>query len=257
MLPLEQIPSYLSSRKAFSAASEQAEPQGPGSNGKPPESGSSLLTVIVGSFAVGGAVLAVYRTGVLDEYLGKEPYNTLQSAKVGASNQDEQDLPEGGKILEGDEHLVEPIADSRSQETSISTPNGKHVKENIVAELDPSVEEDLSRRQEERQFQVKDEQELKPEDINPVRGEPLPTSLGNTTQSDDSSTSVSESSEESFDVKSPEVRLDTEQQKAVPLTAPVTQDNTSAARNETSSVPMPQVTYQDSPKVHVDHGTKD
>lgn len=240
-----QIPSYLSSRRAISAASQHNEPQGPGSADKA-ESGNSLPKILFGGVALGAVVMGAYHAGYLDRYFGKELHGTAESAKVAVANEQRRDLREDGKNSLVDEDKVETIANHK-YETSISTPKAEHEEKSMSTDSDPSAREDLSRRQEESRFHMKDKPDLKSDDINHIQEEELPSSLGSGTQSDDLSASHGKPSEGSPTMNSSDVKVDSDHQKAVEMTPPLTQDDTATAENEMTSVPV-QFNSQDSPK---------
>ncbi|KAL5556415.1 hypothetical protein UlMin_038651 [Ulmus minor] len=87
-IPLQvstQIPTFL--RKELSTKAENnASPQ-PNAAGKPQGSGSSATKVVLGAAVVGAAVMAAYRTGYLDQFIGgKEQRDSLKAAKDGFEN---------------------------------------------------------------------------------------------------------------------------------------------------------------------------
>nr|XP_027079173.1 MICOS complex subunit MIC60-like [Coffea arabica] len=241
-----QIPSYLSSRRAMSAASQHNEPQGPGSADKA-ESGSSLPKILVGGVALGAVVMGAYHTGYLDRFFAKEPHGTAESAKVAAVSEEQPDLREDSKKSLVDEDKIETIANLKYEQTSIPTPKMEHEEKSMSSDSDPSPREDLSRRQEESHFHMKDKPDLKSDDINHIQEEELPSSLGSGTQSDDLSANLGKPSEGSLTMNSSDVKVDSDQQKAVEMTPPFTRDDKAAAENETNSVPV-QFNSQDSPK---------
>ncbi|KAL3721654.1 hypothetical protein ACJRO7_034055 [Eucalyptus globulus] len=79
---------YLSSRREFSTASPQNASTG--KPGKAPESGSSLPKFILGGVAVSAAFMAAYQSGYLDQMLGKEKHDSLETSRIGLDfkNQD-------------------------------------------------------------------------------------------------------------------------------------------------------------------------
>lgn len=79
---------YLSSRREFSTASPQNASTG--KPGKAPESGSSLPKFIFGGVAVSAAFMAAYQSGYLDQMLGKEKHDSLETSRIGLDfkNQD-------------------------------------------------------------------------------------------------------------------------------------------------------------------------
>lgn len=79
---------YLSSRRELSTASPQNASTG--KPGKAPESGSSLPKFILGGVAVSAAFMAAYQSGYLDQMLGKEKHDSLETSRIGLDfkNQD-------------------------------------------------------------------------------------------------------------------------------------------------------------------------
>lgn len=266
MEPLEQIPSFLSSRKSFSAESHRNGPQGSGTNGKPPESGGPLPKIIVGSVALGAAFFAAYSTGYLDKYLNKEPHETLNFDKIASIIKDAQVLPENSKSSHPNDHAREPVG-TPSDEKPANVEHAEHKSESLP---DPNFNND-SNITEENQFQAKDTQELKEIGIDQHTQEQAPSSTESSSESNETNTasdklhsteSSSESdetntasdklSEDSLGQMASEVKLDREQKTAAEVAPPLTQDYGVPSGNGTTSVPMPEVTSQDSPKVQVD-----
>lgn len=248
---LEQIPSFLSTRKSFSAESHRNGPQGLGSNGKPPESGGPLPKIIVGSVALGAAFFAAYSTGYLDKYLVKEPHGTLDSDKIASTIKDAQVLPENSKSSHPNDHAREAVGTPNSKYSDEKPANVEHAERRSESLPDPNFKND-SNITEESQFQAKDTPELKEIGIDHHTQEQAPSSTESSSKSDETNTASDKLSEDSLGQMAPEVKLDREQHSAAEVAPPLTQDNGVPSGKDTMSVPMPEVTSQDSPKVQVD-----
>lgn len=244
-----QIPSFLSSRKSFSVESHQNGPQGSGSNGKPPQSGDPLPKIIVGSVALGAAFIAAYSTGYLDKYLVKEPHGTLESDKMASIHKDAQVSPENSKSLHANDDAREPVATPKYSDEE--PPNVEHADQRSESLPDPTFKND-STIIEESQFQEKDTPELKEGGSEHHNQEHAPSSTESSSISDETSTDSSKLSEDSLDHMAPEVKLQSEQHTAVEVAPPLTQDSSVPSGNDTRSVPLPEITSQDSPKDDLD-----
>lgn len=225
-----QIPSYLSCRKQYSAASEQNAPQGSGSAGKPSESGSALPKMIVGTLTLGAALLAAY--------------SILESRKVGTK--DPVELSKSNKDLLEDKVLREKNVMSSIQESD-GSPNMEPAGKNTVTHSDLPQHDDLSKT-EEIQFQVNDEpQSTHKEDVTPVQEKLLPSMT-----SDDESKTPGASLGSTLDMKSTEVKSIIEQHEAVESTPILPQGNTDVEENDIKSVSIQQQTATNMPEVHGD-----
>lgn len=225
-----QIPSYLSCRKQYSVASEQNAPQGSGSAGKPPESGSALPKMIVGTLTLGAALMAAY--------------SILESRKVGTK--DPVELSKSNKDLQEDKVLREKNVMSSIQESD-GSPNMEPAEKNTVTHSDLPQHDDLSKT-EEIQFQVNDEpQSTHKEDVTPVQEKLLPSMT-----SDDESKTPGASLGSTLDMKSTEVKYIIEQHEAVESTPILPQGNTDVEENDIKSVSIQQQTATNMPEVHGD-----
>lgn len=225
-----QIPSYLSCRKQYSVASEQNAPQGSGSAGKPPESGSALPKMIVGTLTLGAALLAAY--------------SILESRKVGTK--DPVELSKSNKDLQEYKVLREKNVMSSIQESD-GSPNMEPAGKNTVTHSDLPQHDDLSKT-EEIQFQVNDEpQSTHKEDVTPVQEKLLPSMT-----SDDESKTSGASLGSTLDMKSTEVKSIIEQHEAVESTPILPQGNTDVEENDIKSVSIQQQTATNMPEVHGD-----
>ncbi|KAL6959290.1 hypothetical protein U1Q18_039435 [Sarracenia purpurea var. burkii] len=211
-----QMPLYLSCRKQYSVVPEQNAPQGSGSTGKPPESGSSLSKVVVGGLTLGAVIMTTY---YLNQQFVEERSRAFESAKIGSK--EPVDLSKSIKDLQEDKHLQE-------QNPMFSKPAEK----NIETHSDLSHLDDLSRNEGESWFQVKDKAQLRTEeDITPAQEKELPSSQSTVT-SDEESTTFDTLLEARLDMKSSEVKPSVEQHEAVESTPILVQPNTILEENE-------------------------
>lgn len=224
-----QIPSYLSCRKQYSVASEQNAPQGSGSAGKPPESGSALPKMIVGTLTLGAALMAAY--------------SILESRKVGTK--DPVELSKSNKDLQEDKVLREKNVMSSIQESD-GSPNMEPAGKNTVTHSDLPQHDDLSKT-EEIHFQVNDEpQSTHEEDVTPAQEKLLPSMT-----SDDESKTPGASLGSTLDMKSTEVKSIIEQHEAVESTPILPQGNTDVEENDIKSVSIQQQTATNMPEVQI------
>ncbi|KAI3441116.1 uncharacterized protein J3R85_002792 [Psidium guajava] len=133
---------YLSSRREFSTASPQNASTG--KPGKPPESGSSLPKFILGSVAVSAAVMAAYQSGYLDQMLGKEKHDSLETSRIGldlknqdATSQDAKSIHhfEEEKVLTGREvpkDLSPQTGDGEKDEIQTVAPQSNALDESKI-----------------------------------------------------------------------------------------------------------------------------
>ncbi|KAI8030685.1 MICOS complex subunit mic60 [Camellia lanceoleosa] len=236
-----QIPSHLSFRKQYSVASEQNAPQGSGSTGKPPESGSYFSKVIIGILAFGAAV-AAYRLNE-QSVEAQRRRRALESVKI-----DPVDLSKNIKDLKEDKPLGGQNVMSSIQESNVSSPNTEPAEKNIETHSDLPHLDDLSRSGGESQFQVKDETQLTPEeDITPIQEKELPSSSPSIVTSDDESKTSGTSLDERLDVKSTNMKPKIEQHEAVESTTILTEANAIPEENEMKSTSPGQQTATDMP----------
>uniref|UniRef100_A0A5B7A9L1 MICOS complex subunit MIC60 n=1 Tax=Davidia involucrata TaxID=16924 RepID=A0A5B7A9L1_DAVIN len=240
-----QIPLYLSSRKEFSVASQQNAPKGSGSTGNPTDSGSYLSKIVIGSVALGAAVMTAYQTGYLDKVLVKEQHSALESAKTDSVNKDSLESLRSNEDSEDDKRLREQTVMPNIQESKVSSPNVEHAEKNTDTHSFLPHLEDSSRSEGESQFHVKDVSELRHEDdITPMqeKEKELPSSPQSSMTSDDESTNARTPLEESPEMKSPEMKPRIEQQGAVEITPIITQANAIPKENEMKSMPPQDLT---------------
>jgi mitofilin len=228
---LQQIPSFLSSRKEFSTVSKQNTPSHSGSAGKPPESGGSLPKVIVGSVAIGAAFFAAYQTGYLDQLLGKQQQSSLRTAKIGVENRDAKDIQHSIEQLGSGgaeepnkfdiDHPGQQSVSHENEDPNKVSPTAEHAEQKVEAHLDLPHLEPLSERQGDDQTQVQDKSEMTPaEGFIPVQEKDLPEYSRRSEESNDQGTDSGISPKGSLDIKS-------------------TEEDTSKTQNEIHTGPVP------------------
>ncbi|KAG5512710.1 hypothetical protein RHGRI_038889 [Rhododendron griersonianum] len=224
------IPSSLYCRKQYSVASEQNAPQGSGSTGKPPESGSSLPKIIVGTLTLGAVLVTAYH---LNQRSIEGRRSILESLKVGTKDPVE--------LSKSDKNVMSSIQESGG------SPNMEPAGKDNVTHSDLPHPVDLGKHEESR-FQVNDEPQLTPkEDVAPVQEKELPT-----VTSDDESKTLGASIESMLDMKSTEMKSTIEQHEAVENTPILPQGNTVVEENEMKSISIQQQTATDMPEAHGD-----
>ncbi|KAJ4967600.1 hypothetical protein NE237_019449 [Protea cynaroides] len=235
-----QKPFCLISRKELSVASQQNASQGPGSKGKPPESGSNISKVIIGSIAVGAVGMAAYQTGYIGQPFFKDHSST--DSKYDGDN----------KILKGPESLGEQIVYKNNQETTSSRPDVGHKGENNEPQLDLSTTQDPSKMEDVNQ--VQDKLEVSPvEDTIPVHETEFPSSNQDNITSDGPSPHSDISVEESPDLKNignglTHAETSKEQIKGDD-SAPIFPDTTAVPEEaEIKTTPVHQLSSNDSPE---------
>ncbi|XP_075655412.1 MICOS complex subunit MIC60, mitochondrial [Castanea sativa] len=246
-----QIPALLSSsRKEFSSVPPQGNASSkPGSTGKPPESGSSLPKVIIGSVAVGAVFFAAYQNGYLDQILGKQ----LKEDKVGFEYRDVKDIqkPAGQLDSRGSEelnkfdnkHPGEQLGSLESQESSKLSPDADQKSEGLS-----DIPHFASETQGVDQSQVQDKPGITPvEVISPVQEKEVSEHAQLRAESSDQSTESGISSKESPDIKSTEE--DTRKTPNEIHTTPVsTQDGAVLQESDTQTLPHPHISTENRPE---------
>ncbi|XP_059308062.1 MICOS complex subunit MIC60, mitochondrial [Lycium ferocissimum] len=240
-IPIEvttQVPSYLFSRREFSVSPKQnGQPRGPGSTGKPTETGSLLPRFIIGTFALSAGFVAAYQTGYLDKYLIKEPHSTPELARAGTGTQDVKELKESSEVSLDSETLGRPDVESDSLEQT---------DESIGTRQDLSGPEEPSKTGSESQLQVKDSSEITGGEANYTEVKELsPSSHQESVTPDEARLSSTQSPEDTLDVKSPEVTTDAVQSEAIEITPTLTQADTLQKEKEASTMSPDHVTSRD------------
>ncbi|KAJ9670805.1 hypothetical protein PVL29_027002 [Vitis rotundifolia] len=247
-----QIPPFFSSRKEFSAASQQNTSQGSGSTGKPSNSGSFMSKFIVGGVVIGAAVMTAYQTGYLDQIIVKEPHSSLEPTRTGVV-----DLGVEVPVLKSEEtgvvdSLVVPVPKSGdSQETGVSDlreraglPDSEEPNEsssNVEHKTEPCSDfphvEDLREKKVKNQFPVKDIADLTPEESTvPIQEKDLPPYPHISTTSNDKITDSGTSSEGNIDMKDQESIPSMEQNHRVPTISKTILDNTVPEKSNMDTV---------------------
>ncbi|XP_010261197.1 PREDICTED: MICOS complex subunit MIC60 [Nelumbo nucifera] len=154
---MTQIPSFLSSRKEYSVASQ------PGSTGKPSESGSGITKFVIGGVAVGAAVMGAYQMGYLDKLYVQEYNSTPDSAK-----------PDSSKTLRDTGHLGEQLVLPSKQETNGLSSDMIHTEKTNQGQSDAPIFQDLGKS--EGESQVKDRSHVMlSEDTIPIQEQDSPS----------------------------------------------------------------------------------
>lgn len=248
----QQIPPFFSSRKEFSAASQQNTSQGSGSTGKPSNSGSFMSKYIVGGVVIGAAVMTAYQTGYLDQIIVKEPHSSSEPTRTGVV-----DLGVEVPVLKSEEtgvvdSLVVPVPKSGdSQETGVSDlreraglPDSEDPNEsssNVEHKTEPRSDfphvEDLREKKVKNQFPVKDIADLTPEESAvPIQEKDLPPYPHISTASNDQITDSGTSSEGNIDMKDQEAIPSMEQNHGVPTISKTILDNTVPEKSNMDTV---------------------
>ncbi|XP_051127352.1 actin cytoskeleton-regulatory complex protein PAN1 [Andrographis paniculata] len=152
-----QIPSYLSSRRAFSV-SQKTGPHKPGLGNNTPEQQSSFPKILTGGLALGSVFFAAYYYGLLDRYLGNlQP--SISETKHQIEDNRTQKLSEQQNL---DHQTSETISGTKESDISIidenlskkdDTNSGLSIPEN-------SIQADVG-----KNSQSKHTEDLKPENI--------------------------------------------------------------------------------------------
>ncbi|KAI3824442.1 hypothetical protein L1987_05902 [Smallanthus sonchifolius] len=234
-----QIPLYLSFRKEYSVASQPNPSKVSGSAGKPPDSGSNLTKVFIGTIALGAAaVITAYQTGYLDKLPSKEQNNDLNTYPAPALHEE----PQQSKTVSGDVHdgeTVDQVAVQNVQDTEISSPTVDHGEKNI--EIDPYY----NRREEENQPEIK---QLPVTDA--VSDHDISTS-------DNASIDSIAPVQEDFDTKDQEVKPTTEQHEGVQIASIPTEVAPVIEENVINSEPPQQLDATDMPQGIMSNDTKE
>lgn len=246
-----QLPSYLSSRRALST-SQKNESYKPGSGSNVPESPSHGPKIITGGLALGSAVLAAYYYGYLDTYIGKEQQSTGEHAEVQINDKNTQEVAEEIAHPQAGE-LSEPISKNSLQDTDVKNSNADHTEKDTETCSESNLPEDSLSADGDINIQVKDIAAPSQENIDLVKDVDLPNVPGGDLFSDDA---TSKPSEESFDLKVPEIEPDEEQYKAIDITPIFTSADESPAEIGTIPVLKEKITTQDVQEVVRGDGTK-
>lgn len=134
------MPSFLSSRKEFSVASQPNSSQGPTSSEKPSGSGNNTSKFVLGSVAVGVAVMAAYQTGYIGHHQVKEDHSSFESSKFNTDGTN-------SKVVA---HLEDEVATPNDKNLNPLSPNVEDAVKTEEAHSDlPHPKDPLSNREEE------------------------------------------------------------------------------------------------------------
>lgn len=242
------MPSHLSSRRAFSDT-QNSEPHQRNPSGNASESQSSLPKIIGGSLALGSVLMVANYYGVLDRYLGKEQQQPIKYDEDQNGDKNTQELPEQSTSLQ-DSELEKTISATSSQESDSSIFNADNGNKNIETHSKLSPAEHSITTEEDSKFQAKDTVEPLQENIERVQEEDLASAPPISLSSDDV---TSKPTEESFEMKSAEVKPDVEQDKAIEITPTLPLTDKLSSENDTKSISGEQMTSQDMREVHDDN----
>ncbi|KAL3630189.1 hypothetical protein CASFOL_023173 [Castilleja foliolosa] len=236
-----QIPTYLSSRRAFSV-SPKNEPRKPGSGNNVNEPQSRVPKILTGGLALGSAFLAAcYYYGFLDSYLGKNLQSISEYSKGQLSDSNTQTSPEQPKPHQASE----VIAGNSSQELDASNSDKENAKQDVETHSELSVPKNSISTEEDNNFVAKDIAVQTPENVNSVEGTDESNVPQNSVSLDDV---ISKPVEESIDLKSSLVKHDEEPVKAIEIAPTVTSED-KTPDIEIKSVPREQTTIQDMQEV--------
>ncbi|XXG44779.1 hypothetical protein AAC387_Pa02g0041 [Persea americana] len=136
----KQVPSFLSSRKEFSVASQPNSSQGPTSSEKPSGLGNNTSKFVLGSVAVGVAVMAAYQTGYIGHHQVKEDHSSFESSKFHTDGTN-------SKVVA---HLEDEVATPNDKNLNPLSPNVEDAVKTEEAHSDlPHPKDPLSNREEE------------------------------------------------------------------------------------------------------------
>ncbi|GER48971.1 formation of crista junctions protein 1 [Striga asiatica] len=235
---IEMIPSYLSSRRLFSASSSGPHKPDTGNSGDVPK--SSVPKILSGGLALGSVFLVVYYSGALDSYIDKRSpsISEFDKARLGYSNT--QTSPEQPKADEARE-ISESIDRKNSQESDVSSSDSEHVKQDVETQADVSIPENFTT-EEDKSFQAKDTTVQTSENVNTLEG----TDVSNAPQSSSISVEAvtSEPAEVSVDLSSSGAKPYGELVKAIETGPDATSEDKTTADIEMKSVPSEQTTIQ-------------
>ena len=184
----------------------------------------------------------------LNQRFVEERRSAVESSKTGTKDSVNLSM---SKDLQEDKRLGEQNVMSSIEESNVSSLNMEPAEENIETQSGLPHLNDLSRNEEESQFQVKDKTQLTTEeDIAPIQVKELPGSPQINDTSDESKPSGT-SIEEMVDARSTEVKPNMVQQEAYESTPILSQANSILEENEMKSTSIQQQTAIDTKEVQV------
>lgn len=247
-----QIPSYLSSRRAFSV-SQKNGPQKLDSGSNAPEPQSHVPKILTGGLALGSVLLAAYYYGALDEYIGKQQQSIRDYTDTGITGKGMEASPKQKDAYNQASGLSKTISGNSSEESGASSVDADHAKQDTETHPEPRVPED-SIRTEEEIIREKDATVETPENVGHVEGRDIPNIPHSSTSSDDETVRPAE---ESFDLKGPIlVEADEQQHNAIETTPIFTSADNISAEIEINSAQGDQTTTQDIQEVVQSDGTE-
>lgn len=242
-----QIPSYLSSRRAFSV-SQKNGPQKLDSGSNAPEPQSRVPKILTGGLALGSVLLAAYYYGALDEYIGKQQQSIRDYTDTGITGKGMEASPEQKDAYNQASGLSKTISGNSSEESGALSVDADHAKQDTETHPEPRVPED-SIRTEEEIIREKDATVETPENVGHVEGRDIPNIPHSSTSSDDETVRPAE---ESFDLKGPIlVEADEQQHNAIETTPIFTSADNISAEIEINSAQGDQSTTQDIQEVNL------
>ncbi|GFP89235.1 micos complex subunit mic60 [Phtheirospermum japonicum] len=222
-----QIPSYLSSRRAFSV-SPKNEPHKPDSGNNVNEPQSRVPNILTRGLALGSVFLAAYYYGFLDNNLGKNLQSISEYTKARLGDNNTQTSPKQPKLHQASEI----IAGNSSQELDVSSSNTENAKQDVETHSELSVSKNSITTEEDKDIVAKDIAVQSPENVNSVEG------------TDESN--VPQNSVSLDDVIS---KPDEELVKAIEIVPTITSEDKTPADIEIQSVPREQTTIHDMQEV--------
>lgn len=214
-----QIPSYLSSRRAYSVSPKNG-PQKLNQRNNVPETQSHIPKILIGGLALGSALGAAYYYGALDEYIGKQQQSIREYTNAGIGEKATETSPEKKDVFN----------------------QASGVKQDIETLPEPHVVEESTRNEEEKSFKVKDDKVETPENVDRVEERDIPNAPQISSSSDDE---IGKLAEKSYILKGPEVETDEPEHKSVESTATFTSADNASIDIEGKPVEREQTGSQD------------
>ncbi|KAL6552185.1 hypothetical protein OROGR_008339 [Orobanche gracilis] len=224
---ITQIPSYLSSRRAFSVSPKNGRHK-PASGNSVTEPNSQMPKILTGGLAFGSVFLAAYYYGFLD--------SISECIKSGLGNNSMHTFPEQSKSHQASE---ETTTGNNSQESDVSSSDTECAKQDVETHSEINVPENSIITEEDKNFQT-------PENVNRFEG----TDLSNVPQGSLSLDDVTgKPADGSIDLKSTGVKPDEVLVKAIDITPNANLEDKTRADIDITPVPREQTTIQDTQEV--------
>ncbi|XP_057783753.1 MICOS complex subunit MIC60, mitochondrial-like isoform X1 [Salvia miltiorrhiza] len=228
-LPLRattQIPSYLSSRRAFSVSQKNGPKKlDPGSN--VPEPQSRVPKILAGGLALGSVLLAAYYYGALDEYIGRQKESIREYTNAGIGDKATEAFPGQKGTYNQPSGFSTIISGSSSGQSGESSTLVDHAKQ------DTETHADSIKTEEDKSFQEKVATVQTPVNVDHVERRDIPSVPQSSFSSDDE---TGKPAEESFDLKGGGLGADEPQHKAIETTTTVTSAENTFPDTEIKSV---------------------